>query len=170
MLFYTGMSNMGCFEGVYKIISSHVSRKWHGKAKTRSSAMKKNLKKRSGIKVDDKKRAIFNIDEVKAGANRSNISSNIMIFWCLMKCLNGLCMGKFSHFSKKEEKIVFDDVWWNMFQNIFSSNIFLHQNGEIWCLIGLVEFFIKEFDFQAFLFFFRTSNVEIFYVFAIKVI
>ena len=76
----------------------------------------------------------FSQECVKAGANRSNISSNIVNFWCLMKCLNGLCMYKIFTFFKKEEKFVFDGVWWNMFQNIFSSNIFLSKKVKIRCL------------------------------------
>ena len=88
--------------------------------------------------------------KVKAGANRSNISSNIVVFWCLMKCLNGLCMYKIFTFFKKEEKFVFDGVWWNMFQNIFSSNIFWVKKWkfDVWtCLNCLVDFFIKHFEF-----------------------
>ena len=47
---------------------------------------------------------------VKAGANQSNISSNITFLPCWMKCWNGLRNYKIYKVSKKKKKIMLDDV------------------------------------------------------------
>ena len=47
---------------------------------------------------------------VKAGANKSNISSNITFLPCWMKCWNGLRNYKIYKVSKKKKKIILDDV------------------------------------------------------------
>jgi len=47
---------------------------------------------------------------LKAGANQSNISSNIAFLPCWMKCWTGLRRFKIYKFSKKKKKIMLDDV------------------------------------------------------------
>ena len=55
--------------------------------------------------------AHFNVvASVKAGANQSNISSNITFLPCWMKCWNGLRNYKIYKVSKKKKKIMLDDV------------------------------------------------------------
>ena len=55
--------------------------------------------------------ARFNVvASVKAGANQSNISSNITFLPCWMKCWNGLRNYKIYKVSKKKKKIMLDDV------------------------------------------------------------
>ena len=57
--------------------------------------------------VDNLQRSAF---AVKAGANASNISSNIENFACCMKCWMHLRGVKFFEKGKKKKKIVLDDV------------------------------------------------------------
>ena len=47
---------------------------------------------------------------LKAGANQSNISSNITFLPCWMKCWNGLRNYKIYKVSKKKKKIMLDDI------------------------------------------------------------
>ena len=94
------------------------------------------------------------LSSIKVDANRSNISSNIVISWCLMKCLNGLCMSKIFSFFKKEEKNVFDECLMKYVpEHIFIKHFFerkgakpmferfgglFHQTSPIWmCGISL---------------------------------
>ena len=47
---------------------------------------------------------------IKAGANQSNISSNITFLPCWMKCWTGLRNYKIYEVSRKKKKIMLDDV------------------------------------------------------------
>ena len=90
-----------------------------------------------------------NIDErtyltrVKAGANQSNILSNITFLPCWMKCWNGLRNYKIYKVSKKKKKIMLDDVGWSLFQNKISSNMFRRKSMNFPCWTGLVGCFIQ---------------------------
>ena len=62
------------------------------------------------INIAYEKSKAANISKYKAGANQSNISSNITFLPCWMKCWNGLRNYKIYKVSKKKKKIVLDDV------------------------------------------------------------
>ena len=80
---------------------------------------------------------------IKAGANQSNISTNITFLPCWMKCWNGLRNYKIYKVSKKKKKIMLDDVGWSLFQNKISSNMFWRKSMNCPCWTSLVGCFIQ---------------------------
>ena len=80
---------------------------------------------------------VLNEWSLKAGANQSNISSNITFLPCWMKCWNGLRNYKIYKVSKKKKKIMLDDVGWSLFQNKISSNMFRRKSMNFPCWTGL---------------------------------
>ena len=73
---------------------------------------------------------------VKAGANASNTSSNIIKLACLMKRLMHLRWTIISKNVEKKKKIVFDVVWWNCSRANFSSkkSSFIKSDLHVWCI------------------------------------
>ena len=81
--------------------------------------------------------------ELKAGANQSNISSNITFLPCWMKCWNSLRNYKIYKVSKKKKKIMLDEIGCSLLQNKIPSNMFQRKSMNFPCWTGLVGCFIQ---------------------------